>query len=350
LHRLLSGPRYAEVLVQRALAAGVRVACATTVTNVDDQGVDVTSRDGPQRIDARAVILATGARERPRAARGVAGDRPAGVFTTGQLQQWTYLERLPVGRRALVVGAEHVSFSAIMTLRHAHVKTVALVTELARHQSVRGAAIFSRAWAHVPVLGGTRVIEIIGSRRVQGVILEDIATGRHWREALDTVVFSGDWIPDHELARRSGLEMDKGTRGPATDEVGRTSADTLYAAGNLIHPVESADLVARWARDVADVVAAELAHRGATPPQTVRLHVEDPVSWVWPNRWNVGHRPTHLDLRTNAWTTARTLQLIREGHVLAEHRLSHGTPNRSLRVRSGFLDAVGDDDATVRLR
>lgn len=350
LHRMLSGPRYAEVLVQRALAAGVRVLCATTVTNVDDRGVDVTSREGPQRIDARAVILATGARERPRAARGVAGDRPAGVFTTGQLQQWTYLEGLPVGRRALVVGAEHVSFSAIMTLRHAGVKTVALVTELARHQSVRGAAIFSRAWAHTPVLCATRVVEIIGSQRVQGVILEDVATGRQWREVLDTVVFTGDWVPDHELARHCGLEIDHGTRGPATDEFGRTSMDTVYAAGNLLHPVESADVAARWACDVADVVAAQLVHRTATSHHTVRLHVEDPVLWVWPNRWNEGRWPTHLHLRTNAWTTARTLQLVREGHVLAEHRLSHATPNRSLRVPSGFLDAVGGDDATVRLR
>ncbi len=350
VHRLLSGPRYAETLVRRALSAGVRVQCTSTVVTVDGQGVDVTGRDGPQRIDARAVILATGARERPRAARGVAGGRPAGVFTTGQLQQWTYLEGLPVGRRALVVGAEHVSFSAIVTLRHAGVKTVALVTELARHQSVRGAGTLSRVLAHAPVLSGTRVVEIVGHRRVQGVQLEDMATGRRWGETVDTVVFTGDWIPDLELARRSGLEMDRGTRGPATDEMGRTSVDTVYAAGNLMHPVESADVAARWACQVADVVAAELTDREATSRDVVRLHIEDPVSWVWPNRWNVGHQPNHLDLRTNSFTTSRALQLVRDGRVLAEHRLSHATPNRALRVPSRLLDAVGDSDATVRLR
>ncbi|HEY5304392.1 MAG TPA: hypothetical protein VIJ86_10090 [Acidimicrobiales bacterium] len=118
--------------------------------------------------------------------------------------------------------------------------------------------------------------------------------------------------------------------------------DTVYAARNLVHPVESAD--------VAHVVAGELAHRVATPPHTVHLHVEDLVSWVWPNRWTAGHRPAYLDLRTNAGTTARTLQLVREGHILAKHRVSHGTPNRSLRVPSGFLYAVGGGDATVRQR
>src|ERR1035438_7176253 len=80
LHRLLSGPHYADTMVRRALARGVSLLSATTVTSCDEGGVNVTSTRGTQRIDARAVILATGARERPRPARGVPGDRPAGAL------------------------------------------------------------------------------------------------------------------------------------------------------------------------------------------------------------------------------------------------------------------------------
>ena len=118
LRRVLSGPAYARRWVERAAAAGVDIRTRAMVTGWSAQArAEVTGPRGLLEIDARAVVLATGARERPRAARLVPGTRPAGVFTTGQLQQWVHRERLPVGRRALVVGAEHVSYSAVLTLR-----------------------------------------------------------------------------------------------------------------------------------------------------------------------------------------------------------------------------------------
>ena len=86
----------------------------------------LTAPSGRTTLRAAAIVLATGCRERPRAARLVAGTRPAGVFTTGALQQLVYLERQKIGRRAVVVGAEHVSFSALPTLAAGGATTVAL--------------------------------------------------------------------------------------------------------------------------------------------------------------------------------------------------------------------------------
>jgi len=348
LHRSLSGPRYAQEMVRRALSHGVQIATSTTVTDVDEAGVTLTSERGIQRIDARAIIMATGARERPRPARTVPGDRPAGVFTTGQLQQWTYIEELPVGRRAVVVGAEHVSFSAIMTLRHAGVATVAVVTELAHHQSVRGAGFISRTYARAPLYTGTRLAEIRGRRRVESVVLEDLASGRVWTESVDTVVFTGDWIPDNELARRVDVAMDPGTRGPATDAVGRTSIDTLYVAGNLMHPVESADVVAVGARDVADTVAAELLHRPPPSRPWVTLRCEGPLQWIWPNRLLEGQAPPYARLRTSAFTTATQLQAVTAGgRVVAADTLRRTTPQRSLRAPARVAAALGRDGAEI---
>ncbi len=98
--------------------------------------LELTSPRGRSTLDPAAIVLATGCRERPRSARLVPGSRPAGVMTTGMLQQLVYLRGLPAGRRALVVGAEHVSFSAILTLAHGGADTIALTTELRRHASV----------------------------------------------------------------------------------------------------------------------------------------------------------------------------------------------------------------------
>src|SRR5258705_993 len=136
----MTGPAYARSLVSAALAAGAELGTGTTVTGWTTRpdgahAVAMTSSAGHQTVEAAAVLLATGCRERPRTARLVPGDRPAGVMTTGELQQRVYLGGERLAGRALVVGAEHVSFSAALTLAHAGADVVALVTEHERQQS-----------------------------------------------------------------------------------------------------------------------------------------------------------------------------------------------------------------------
>ncbi|MDP9463552.1 MAG: NAD(P)/FAD-dependent oxidoreductase [Actinomycetota bacterium] len=240
LHRLMSGPRYARTLIERAARARVDLRCGMPVFSVDDLDVD-------------AVVLATGVRERPRAARLVPGDRPAGIFTTGAVQQLTMAGHR-VGTRAVIVGAEHVSFSAILTLAHVGCRSVAMVTPLPRHQSYGVVRLAAASLRRVPVLTGVDVAEIVGRRRVERVVLTD---GR--RIDCDTVVFTGDWIPDNELARHSGLTMDPVLKGPSVDEGFRTSRDGVFAIGNLVHRVAAADRCALDGKAVAAAVVGSIA-------------------------------------------------------------------------------------------
>jgi thioredoxin reductase len=352
LHRLMSGPRYAQELVRRAETAGVELLVGTTVTDLrSNQLVQLSSRHGVAMIEARAVILATGARERPRSARLVPGDRGAGVFTTGQLQQWTYLKRLPVGSRAVVVGAEHVSFSAMVTLRHAGVRTIALTTELPRHQSAAVFAAATRLLFRVPILTSTRVAGVNGRPRVSEVTLEDVSSGRRWTESVDTVVFTGDWIPDNELARRAGLDIDEGTLGPSSDRFGRTSSPSVYAAGNLLHPVETADVAALRGRHVARKVARDL-QVGATlsDPDPATVIAEAPLTWVWPNRMSSPLDVESLFFRVGRFDARRTLRAHQDGELIGTVRTPALVPNRSLRVSGGVLANVNPRGGTIRLR
>ena len=240
LHRVMTGPRYACTLIDRAARAGVELRLGAPVFSLDD-------------VDADAVILATGVRERPRAARLVPGDRPAGIFTTGSVQQLAMAGHR-VGTRAVIVGAEHVSFSAILTLAHAGCRSVAMVTHLPRHQSYGLIKLAVASLRRVPVLTGVEIAEIVGRRRVEHVVLSDGRT-----IACDTVVFTGDWIPDNELARRTGLTMDPTIKGPAVDHAFRTSRDGIFAIGNLVHRVTAADRCALDGRAVAAEVVGSLA-------------------------------------------------------------------------------------------
>jgi thioredoxin reductase len=240
LHRMTTGPRYARALIDRAQQAGAELRLGTPVLSLDD-------------LDADAVILATGVRERPRAARLVPGDRPTGIFTTGSVQQLSMAGRR-VGTRAVIVGAEHVSFSAIITLAHTGCRSVAMITHLPRHQSYGVVKLATASWRRVPVLTGVEITEIVGRRRVERVVLSDGRT-----IACDTVVFTGNWIPDNELARRGGLTMNPTIKGPAVDDDFRTSRDRVFAIGNLVHRVAAADRCALDGRAVAAEVVRSLA-------------------------------------------------------------------------------------------
>ncbi|MFM2076938.1 MAG: hypothetical protein RJA49_828 [Actinomycetota bacterium] len=274
LHRITTGPRYAAHLVHEAQKCGVDLRLGVTVTDLDGLTVRTATRTGPESITAGAVVLATGVRERPRAARLVPGDRPAGVFTTGMLQQFVALHHQRVGTRAVVVGAEHVSFSAVMTLRHVGCEVVALTTPLPRHQTYAPLEWSTTRRRRIPVLTGVDVAEVIGRTRVERVLLSD---GRS--VDCDTVVFTGDWIPEHELARRAGLPMLPAALAPVIDASMHTARRGVFAIGNLAHPAETADVCALDGRHVAPTVVDWLS-LGRWPDRVAPITVAAPIAWA----------------------------------------------------------------------
>jgi thioredoxin reductase len=339
LRRVLSGPEYARRWVERAVACGVEIRTRTMVTGWSAPGrAEMTGPSGVLEIDARTIVLATGARERPRAARLVPGTRPSGIFTTGQLQQWVHREHLPVGRRAVVVGAEHVSYSAVMTLRHAGVHPVALVTDLPRPQSYRLFDLLVRVGLRVPVWTRTSVAGVYGRDRVDEVLVRG-PDGDERSVAVDTVVFTGDFIPDNELARLAGLSIDPGTRGPACAAGGATTAPGIFAAGNLVHPAETADVAARRALSVGRAAATWLRQGGdrTMPGATERVRVADPLHWVVPNMVDPARAGDESVLIRSRVFLDHPHVVMTQGHrLLASYRLRHMIPNRSHHIPSDW--------------
>ncbi|GAA3454839.1 NAD(P)/FAD-dependent oxidoreductase [Dactylosporangium matsuzakiense] len=345
LHRVRSGPAYARSLVARSRAAGARVETEAMVTGwAGERALEVTSPRGRRTVTADAIVLATGARERARPARWIAGDRPAGVYTTGQLQQLVHLHHRPVGRRAVVVGAELVSWSAVLTLRAAGCRTVLLTTELDRPElrlPIR------------PVRTRTRVAAIHGTGRVSTVELEDLRTGRRTRVECDTVVLTGDWVPDHELARAAGLTLDPGTLGPRVDAALRTSRPGVFAAGNLLHPVDTADVAALDGRHVAAAVQQWLAGGVAAAGPGLEVVAEPPLLWVAPQLIHPGGPPPPRG-RLLLWTAEhRRFPLVtaaQDGRVVGSARLPWpAAPGRMFRVPYSLVRGADPGGGPVHL-
>lgn len=353
-HRCWRGPRYAARYRGLAAAAGVEVRTRTTATAwVGPQALAVTAPSGLVELAADAILLASGCRERPRAARLVAGDRPRGVLTTGAVQQLVTLHGQAVGRRAVVVGAEHVSFSAILTLAHAGTATVAMVTEQPRHQSYGALAWLSAGRRGVPLFVRSRVEVIHGRHRVEGVVVTDLVTGATRELACDTVVFTGEWIPDHELARQGGLVMDAGTRAPRIDGALRASVPGVFAAGNLIHAAETADVAALSGRHAAQAVHAFLSGR-VWPPRPPRAIVcEAPIRWVSPSAVadDVRHVPHgHFLLRVDRFLEATEIEVRQDERVLWRQRYRRLVPACSIHLDAAWLTKVAFDGSAIVVR
>ncbi len=282
LKRFISGPAYARRLTAMAQEAGATLETEAMVTGwAGERRLQITSPRGLRTVTAGAVVLATGARERPRPARLVPGDRPDGVYTTGQLQNLVHMHHAKVGSRALIVGAELVSWSAVLTLREAGCATVGMVSGYPRSEAYAIFRVPGRALTRGPVFTRSRIVGIEGRSRVRAAVVENIDTGSRVSVDCDTVVFTGDWIPDHELARTGGLAMDAATRGPLVDAGLRTSSPGVFAVGNLLHPVDTADGAALDGRHVASAVTGWLAHHDE-PPKAVRIRADGPFRWVAP--------------------------------------------------------------------
>jgi hypothetical protein len=188
------------------------------------------------------------------------------------------------------VGSELVSWSAVMTLREAGCKTVLMTTEYAHDEAYLAFAVAGRLRLGVKATTRTRVARIIGRRRVEGVEIENLDTGDRTIVPCDTVVFTGDWIPDHELARLAALDIDPGTKGPSIDTALRTSRPGVFAVGNLVHPVDTADVAALDGGHVATHVVRYLTgtertgHLRENPTAGALIRADEPFTWVAPNR------------------------------------------------------------------
>ncbi|MFI9168991.1 NAD(P)/FAD-dependent oxidoreductase [Streptomyces lincolnensis] len=344
--RPLTGPAYARLLVAAAERAGAVV--RTGVTALDWAGplaLHTVGPHGPGTIAARAVVLATGARERPRTARLVPGTRPAGVYTTGELQQAVHLYGQHVGARAVVVGAEDVSYAAADTVRAAGAQVVAMVTDLPRAQTAPARALDSRLRHGAVLLTDTTVAELLGHGRLSGVRVRH-RDGRTAVLPCDTVVFTGDFVPDHELARRGGLTLDAGTRGPAADGSLHTSRPGVFAAGSVLHAVESAATAAREGAHVARTVLDALA--GAERPAGVPLVVDPPLRWIAPNRVTPADGLPYV-LRTTAFLSGAVAEVTQDGRPLHRERLGAAVPNRTLGLTARWTSRVDPGGGPVRV-
>lgn len=231
-------------------------------------------------------------------------------MTTGQLQQMVARSVSVGGTRAVVVGTEHVSFSVLLTARQAGLKVVAIAGPEDRVMSYAAAGLLARA-AGIPVHLSTTVEDIEGSTRVEAVALRGPAGTR--RIACDTVIFTGDFVPDCTLMGAG--DVDPATDGPLVDQYGRTNLQGVFAAGNVLRAVETSGWAANEGARVGANAAAYLREASGWRDGASRIVAGPGVAYVVPqfHAPEAGMSTLPVSLRTDRDMRSARLHLDADG-------------------------------------
>ena len=258
----LTGPEYAARYEDRAAELGIEHRLGTMVLDVSADRVitAVSSERGIFRVQAGAVVLAMGCRERPRGALNIPGFRPAGVYTAGTAQRLVNIEGEMPGREVVVLGSGDIGLimARRMTLEGAH---VACVAELMPYSGGLKRNIVQCLDDYgIPLLLSHTVTRVEGKRRVEAVWVSEVdesskpIPGTEVRYPCDTLLLSVGLLPENELSRTAGVELSGVTRGPVVDDKLQTSVLGVFACGNVLHVHDLVDYVSQ---------EAELAGRSA---------------------------------------------------------------------------------------
>lgn len=287
----LTGPEYAQRYIDRVDALGIPCLLNTMVLELShDRIVTAMNREqGVLQIQADAVILAMGCRERARGSLNIPGFRPAGIYSAGTAQRLVNMEGYLPGREVVILGSGDIGLimARRMTLEGAHVQVVAELMPYSgglKRNIVQCLDDFG-----IPLKLSHTVVDIHGRERVTGVTIAQVdenrrpIAGTEQRYDCDTLLLSVGLLPENELSRGAGVELSPVTNGPIVNESLETSVSGIFACGNVLHVHDLVDFVSEEAAAAGRHAALFLQHGIATADKEIPITSKDGVRYTVPS-------------------------------------------------------------------
>ena len=285
----LTGPEYAGRFIEKVEELGIEYKLNTMVMDLtEDKTVTAMNReDGLFQLHPKAVILAMGCRERPRGALNIPGYRPAGVYTAGTAQRLVNMEGYMPGRKVVILGSGDIGLimARRMTLEGAEVKVVA---ELMPYSGGLKRNIVQCLDDYgIPLKLSHTVVDIKGKERVEGITLAQVENGKpipgteEYYEC-DTLLLSCGLIPENELSRAAGVELNPITNGPLVNESLETNVPGVFAAGNVLHVHDLVDFVSQEAAAAGRHAAAYIRNGSRAVEKEIVIRCENGVRYTVP--------------------------------------------------------------------
>lgn len=300
----LTGPEYAERFSTELASAAVDVHLDTMVLSVspDRQVEYIGPKTGYQVVSAKAVILATGCRERTRGQISIPGTRPAGVLTAGAAQRYVNLDGYQIGRRIIVLGSGDIGLIMARRLTLEGAEVVAVVELMPYSSGLTRNIRQCLDDFDIPLLLSHTITEIRGKHRVEQVTVAAVDAdrkplpGSETRFDVDTVLLSVGLIPENELAKGAGIELDPVTGGPIVSDRMETSVPGIFACGNAVQVHDLVDYVSAEGRRAGDHAADLLLNEPAAKEDLISLTATGDITYVVPQRIRQSSLSANIDI------------------------------------------------------
>lgn len=291
----LTGPEYALRYIEKVKELEIEYWLNTMVIDLSQEEngkklVTVMNREkGLVTIEAEAVILAMGCRERPRGALNIPGYRPAGIYSAGTAQRYVNMEGRMPGREVVILGSGDIGLimARRMTLEGAKVK---LVAELMPYSGgLKRNIVQCLDDFGIPLRLSHTVVDIKGKERVEAVVIakvgEDLKPipGTEEEIPCDTLLLSCGLIPENELSGNLGVKMNPVTNGPVVNESLETDREGVFACGNVLHVHDLVDYVSEEAAQAGKRAAAYLKGELKGSGSTVSVRIGNGVRYTVPS-------------------------------------------------------------------
>lgn len=302
----LTGPEYASRYIEMAEAEKIPYKLNTMVIDINhNREVTMINReDGLTTIKAKAVILAMGCRERARGALNIPGFRPAGVYSAGTAQRLMNIEGYSVGKEVVILGSGDIGLimARRMTLEGEKVKVVA---ELMPYSGGLKRNIVQCLDDYgIPLKLSHTVVEVHGKERVTGITIAEVGAdrkpipGTEEYYSCDTLLLSVGLLPENELTKGAGVEMNRITSGPNVNDLLETSVEGIFACGNVLHVHDLVDYVSEEAALAGTNAAAFVQEQEEkTDRHPANLSAENGVRYTVPQTIDVKHMRDQVTVR-----------------------------------------------------
>ena len=295
----LTGPEYASRFIDMVLDRGIEYKLNTMVMDISaDKKVTAMNReDGMFEVQAKAVILAMGCRERSRGALNIPGYRPAGIYSAGTAQRLVNMEGYMPGKEVVNLGSGDIGLimARRMTLEGAKVKVVA---ELMPYSGgLKRNIVQCLNDFNIPLKLSHTVVDIEGKNRVEAVTIAEVGPdrkpipGTEERYTCDTLLLSCGLIPENELSKSAGVALNPVTSGPVVNDSLETNIDGIFACGNVLHVHDLVDYVSQEASAAGKNAANYIKNGKGKDAKIVEILPVDGVRYTVPKYI----RPTEMD-------------------------------------------------------
>jgi NADPH-dependent 2,4-dienoyl-CoA reductase/sulfur reductase-like enzyme len=338
----LTGPEYAERFIDELNDMGIEYVLDTMVLEItEDKTVHcVSSADGYRIIESKSVVLAMGCRERTRGAIAIPGYRPAGVFNAGTAQRYINMEGYMVGKKVVILGSGDIGLimARRMSLEGAEVLAVAELMPFSGGLTRNIVQCLDDY--DIPLLLSHTITKIEGKDRVESVTVQKVdeklrpIPGTERVYECDTLLLSVGLIPENELSRSAGVEIDNVTKGPVVNESMETSVEGIFACGNVVHVHDLVDFVTEESRRAGQAAARFVKNQILEGSDIITTQAKEGIGYIVPQQIrleNVGEKLPLLMRVRNVYHKV-SLSVKIDGLEVKKMKKAHLAPGEMERI------------------